>query len=254
MSKEEIISSGLLEYYVLGDTTAEETKWVEDLCVLYPELKEEINNIEFALYNYAKSAALQPSNKVKAEIFKQLQLSEKNAVEEKTKDKLKIINMVRITKIFAAACTIIFFLGGFIIYSFYKKISQSKEEIALLSQQLVQQKEEMSIVHSKYSLPLKMVPEVAPKDADAKIYWLTNTGDIYIDASNLPATPAGMQYQLWAIVDGKAIDAGLVDNSKNAFHLQKMKTFGKAQAFALTLEKQGGVIASSEKPYVIVKL
>ena len=47
------------------------------------------------------------------------------------------------------------------------------------------------------------------------------------------------QYQLWAIIDGKPIDAGMMDiEAPGAIH--KMKSITGAQAFAVTLEKKGG--------------
>jgi anti-sigma-K factor RskA len=66
-----------------------------------------------------------------------------------------------------------------------------------------------------------------------------------------------MQYQLWAIVDGKPFDAGLLIETKtadNKYNIQKMKSFGKAEAFAITLEKKGGsATPSMDKMYVISK-
>jgi len=83
--------------------------------------------------------------------------------------------------------------------------------------------------------------EAAP-DAAAKIFWMQNTGEVFIDPSNLPDAPAGKQYQLWAIVDGKPVDAGMILTSKKGdkYRIQKMKTFGKAEAFAVTLEPEKG--------------
>ena len=49
--------------------------------------------------------------------------------------------------------------------------------------------------------------------------------------------PSGKQYQLWAIVDGKPVDAGLITD---CIGLCKMKRIDRAQAFAITLEKAGG--------------
>jgi anti-sigma-K factor RskA len=49
--------------------------------------------------------------------------------------------------------------------------------------------------------------------------------------------PPGKQYQLWAIVDGKPVDAGMVGDCEG---LCKMKVINRAEAFAITLEKEGG--------------
>jgi anti-sigma-K factor RskA len=82
---------------------------------------------------------------------------------------------------------------------------------------------------------------VAP-DAAAKIFWMKNTGEVYVDPSNLPELQPGKQFQLWAIVDGKPVDAGMILTSKQGdkYRIQKMRSFGKAEAFAITIEKAGG--------------
>ena len=47
------------------------------------------------------------------------------------------------------------------------------------------------------------------------------------------------QYQLWAIIDGKPVDAGVFDN--NFKGLLKMKDVGTGAAtFAVTIEPRGG--------------
>jgi anti-sigma-K factor RskA len=97
--------------------------------------------------------------------------------------------------------------------------------------------------------------EAAP-DAAAKIFWMENTGEVYIDPSNLPQTPNGMQYQLWAIVDGKPVDGGMILTSKKGdkYRIQKMKTFGKAEAFAVTLETQAGNTTPKGPMFVMGKM
>ncbi len=63
---------------------------------------------------------------------------------------------------------------------------------------------------------------------------------VYIEVDKLPTAPQGMQYQLWAIVDGKPVSEGMLGPGGG---LHRMIDVDNAQAFAVTLEKQGG------KPY-----
>ena len=85
---------------------------------------------------------------------------------------------------------------------------------------------------------------------------MKNTGEVYIDPSNLPEAPSGKQYQLWAIVDGKPVDGGLIISTKKGdkYQIQKMKTFGKAEAFAVTLETTGGNPTPKGDMYVMGKM
>lgn len=257
MNIQDIISSGLLEMYATGNTTLEENAQVEALVAQYPEVKEELKLVEKALEAYAFASSIQPKIHIQNKLFSQLNFNQPL----ENKPTAKVISLSPL-KMFAAAAVLL--LLGSIIFNvvFYNKykevidvVSASKLQIEQLQSETMGASEEMKIVQSKYSLPLKMNGSELAPEADAKIYWLTNTGEIFIDPRNLPPTPAGKQYQLWAIVDGKAVDAGLIKSKDGrTFRLQQMKTFGKAQAFAITLEVEGGVEASKEKPFAIVKL
>ena len=57
--------------------------------------------------------------------------------------------------------------------------------------------------------------------------------------NELPKPRADKQYQLWAIVDGKPVDAGVFDVDGGAAFV-KLKNIPNAQAFAITLENKGG--------------
>jgi outer membrane murein-binding lipoprotein Lpp len=257
VNTEQIISSGLLEAYVMGNTTPIESAQVEQFRLQYPEVNNEILAIEETMEAYAFANAITPSHDIKNKISMALQMPTQTVLPNNIS---KVVTLSPWRNI--AAASIALLIGSAIFnvlyFSKYKnanaKYAESEKAIATLNANLSESSNDMNVIRSKYSLPLKLKPDIAPKDADAKIYWLTNTGEIYIDPSNLPATPKGMQYQLWAIVDGKAIDAGLIVSKDGTLKMQKMKTFGKAQAFAVTLEVEGGVIASKEKPYVIVSL
>ena len=59
-SSKDYIGSGLLELYVLGETTPEESAEIAQLAASDPLLKQEITEIEFALENYAMAHAVEP--------------------------------------------------------------------------------------------------------------------------------------------------------------------------------------------------
>jgi anti-sigma-K factor RskA len=72
----------------------------------------------------------------------------------------------------------------------------------------------------------------------------------------LPQAPADKQYQLWAIVDGVPQDAGVITKNDKTIRIQKMKSFGniKVNAFAITLEKEGGNPTPKGQMYVLGNL
>ncbi len=74
-------------------------------------------------------------------------------------------------------------------------------------------------------------------DALVQLFWSKSTHYVYTSDISLPKPPEGKQYQLWAIVDGKPVSAGML-TAKNT--PEQMSAFVKADAFAITLEKAGG--------------
>ena len=76
------------------------------------------------------------------------------------------------------------------------------------------------------------------KDDAATVFWNTKNRDVYLMVNKLPEPTTGKQYQLWAMIDGKPVDAGLL--SPRCTSVCKMKNIPRAEAFAITLEKEGG--------------
>jgi len=56
----------------------------------------------------------------------------------------------------------------------------------------------------------------------------------------MPIAPKGKQYQLWAMVDGQPVNAGVFPLDVKVDGTSKMLDIPKAQAFAITLEDEGG--------------
>ena len=85
----------------------------------------------------------------------------------------------------------------------------------------------------------------------ATVYWDKRSKDVYLHVNNMPAATTGKQYQLWALVDGTPVDAGVFDIS-SANPMIKMKNIPRAQGFAVTLEPTGGSIKPTpEQMYVL---
>ena len=53
--------------------------------------------------------------------------------------------------------------------------------------------------------------EISPASF-ATVYWDTTSKDVYLLVNNLPKPASDKQYQLWALLDGKPIDVGMIDN------------------------------------------
>ena len=264
MELNEIISSGLLELYVLGMATEQETAQVIAMSKQYPEVAAEILSIELSLEHYANIHCVNPHVKMKEQIYDAISGQKKNiavtapSIQPAHVVQAKVVPVSSFWK-YAAAASIILLIGSaalnYIYYNKYeaanshlnaanKEKSNIEQQLAAAEQSNDEMKNNLNIVQSKYSEPhvLPGLPTAPTPDAVAKIFWMKDTHDVYIDASNLPDAPAGMQYQFWGIVDGKPVDGGLIITNKkeDKYKIQKMHSFGRAEAFAVTLETMGG--------------
>ena len=258
MEKEDIISSGLLEMYVLGAASPEEAAQVERWRSEYPEVAAELMAIERSMESYASANAVSPASGVKDKIFASLNMV---SVQEPA---AKVIRMTSFPRM-AAAAAVLLLVGScifnYIYYNKYRdadsKYQEQQQQLASVNQHLNDMDKDMDVVRSKYSLPVSLsnVKDAPDPNAAAKIFWMKNTGEVYVDPGNMPMAPQGMQYQLWAFVDGKPVDGGMITSKDGkTFSIQKMKTFGKAQAFAITLETAGGHPEPKGKLYVMGKI
>ncbi len=262
MDTKEIISSGILEQYVLGATAASENAQVVAWAAEFPEVAEEIRSIQNALESFAIANAIEPKASTKAEIFAKIndQASSIQApVISLAESKTSVFTISNKWKLVAAVSIGILVISAALNLFYFNKYSTINENLAVTKQALANEqarakefKNDWDIVRNPNNTLVSLKGVETNPDATAKIFWFQQTGEVLIDASNLPNTPSGMQYQFWAIVDGKPVDGGLIitNDAGKKYRIQKMRSFGKAQAFAISIEKAGG----SPSPTTVVSL
>jgi len=265
----DIISSGLLELYATGLASQDEAKQVLQWAQQYPEVADELAQIETSMTLYAQANAVQPDASVKAKVFERINEGEKAKVVPLNTANESPLKVVKISSVWknAAAAAIVLLIGSAIlnIVQFNKNnekdaVIAAKDGIVkdmLATNDSLQQKDkamadyvEVARNPNSRSVSVK-VADVA--DSSAKVFWMQNTGDVYVDPSNLAVLPQDKQYELWAIVDGVPVNAGIIITTKEGrtYNVQPMKGFGsiKVQAFAVSIEPKSTKPAA--KPTVV---
>ena len=128
-----------------------------------------------------------------------------------------------------AAASVILLIGSLIFnYTLYNKYRSASANLEVAQNELNTQKEiaagmskDMDVVTDKNALPVVLNGTPHAPNALAKIFWMKNTGDVYVDPTNLPQPATGKQYQLWAIVDGKPVDGGMISTQKGYIRFKK---------------------------------
>ncbi|MBE5320666.1 anti-sigma factor [Pedobacter sp. MR2016-19] len=265
------IESGVLELYVLGDLSPEETLQVEEIASQNPEVRDEIAAIEQAMEQYAMQNAVEPSADVETRLFEKLGLSE---VEENVNvqpepiytEEPRIIRLdgsdakVRTLRYALVACIALLVVSTAALFITYNKLNAAHDQIASLN--LDKQKfagvvsklefenqgldNMAAMADSKEWATIRMAGQAFSPASKMKVYWNKKDKSVLINyvAMDLPKTDAEHQYQLWALVNGKPVSLGVFGktDSTNNDALVKMQTIQEAQAFAVTLEPMGGSV------------
>ncbi|AFK03811.1 Anti-sigma-K factor RskA [Emticicia oligotrophica DSM 17448] len=255
MNIKEYIASGIIESYVLGLASTEEVAEIEQLAMQYPEIKAEIRAIEEALESYAFANAQTPPAHLQDQIWSKIVEGNSKVIDFESGQEIDF-NAQRATRIsgfygtylrIAASVALLGSILANIYLATQWKSTKSNLDLAVnenikLQKDIKSQEEMMSANEVKLLMDpsvkmSKLVGQKGSENSTVMLAWDTKTNQVYVVRGNLPAPPAGMQYQLWAIIDDKPVDAGVFDIKNNTQQVKKIST---AKAFAVTLEKKGG--------------
>lgn len=240
MNVQEYISSGIVESYVLGLASAEEKMEFENMCIQHPEVLQARINFELVLEKQAMDGIVAPPPALKQAIFSEIR-AEAKVVTMQEPVPVKNINWLKYA---AAACFIL--LAGSIYWnvSLTNKNNRLQREYEGTVAKLADMEKDLKMISQNPAIKMaamKGMPDVP--GAFATVYWDTTSKDAYLLINNLPVPASDKQYQLWALLDGRPIDLGVIANEyfiRQDRLLLKAKNTQNAQAFAITLEKKGG--------------
>lgn len=241
------ISSGIIEDYVFGSLPEEDSGILECVMSKNAEVREAVLDAQNTFEQLADAQAVEAPLHLKAEILGRLDFNKTLPKVELEESKDAII--IPITKksesnnflkysLIAASLLLLLSLG----FNFFNnksqeaKISQLAINNAQLSTKITDISAQNSLILNSKNIILNGVE--AHPGMLANVYW-DNNKKVHLKVNNLPAAPEGKQYQLWAIVDGKPVNAGMFDQDQSD-KIQDMKVIENPQAFAITLEKKGG--------------
>ena len=266
MNIQQYIESGIVESYLLGLCSEREARTLESLLPEYPQLQVAMTEAEQTLEIYANQYALAPTATTKVNIFAAIekleQEEEKKASKKSTPPQHPTVvqmlpNWYRYFPAVAASLLLMLGMSAYYVSYYYLQYQKANKEVVALQSE----KQTLVDVSTKRDNQLRVVRQAnvhiemkgTPLSAESSVFihWNKKNSEVFVDVASLPAAPEGMQYQLWAIVDGKPMDMGVFDVTKEG-DIQKMNSIAKASAFAVTLEKKGGSPTPSlEKMYVM---
>jgi anti-sigma-K factor RskA len=252
MDLKEYIASGVVEMYSLGTLTESEKVEFEQRLLMYPDLIRELNQVQLALSAYAKVHAINPRPGLRVEVMQDtLNVSGNKSLRSKnnTADKNHSITYKYLIAASLAALAISTFASWF----FYSRWEDSEERFSQLlkeKNQLAQNYNlvkdgfdktvyDMLIMRNERSQLINLLPADTSINYLARLYWNHDSKEIYIDVLKLPEPIQDHEYQLWAILNGQAYNAGLFDAHEFS-GIQRMQDIPAADSWLVTLEPKGG--------------
>ena len=245
---QEYLESGILELYVYGALPEAEQEEVSRVLKKYPELRQEVEQIEDALRELSSAAApYEPQG---------LLLSLKEKIGSKKKSKL------RISRNYAAiagwAASILLLIGLFMMYNANQDLNERLTALELeqteLKTQIVEAREDaekteqlLDALRTRNIERVQLQGQDYAPSAYATAYWNKDRDLTYIDVQDLPAPPEGMVYQVWSLKLNPLSPSSigiLEDFEENSSKIFVVDNKYDSEAFGITLEPTGG----SESP------
>lgn len=262
MNVKEYIASGQLELYALGLLSEHEMFEVDAQIAKHPELEGELESIFAVNQGISEIAGIGPSRSLKGSILSEIK-GENKSVQTKETFGEKLMPTIGVNKpsswMWAAAASFtLFMVSGAMAAIFYFQLGDANALVAQYEEENQKMAETFQRTSNQYDAAiahldvlrkpkskkitlkgLEMMPE-----GEAMVYWDPAEKKVLLDAMSMPKAPDDHIYQLWALEDGKPVDAGLFDSFEDGIAMVEMKNISNAQAFAVTIELIGG----SESP------
>ncbi|MCM8570730.1 anti-sigma factor [Gramella jeungdoensis] len=250
MDIEEYISSGILELYVYGALTEEESREVSKVLKEHPEIREEVEEIEHALQQLASTAAPYNPEAILSSIKEKL--SDKKVIGIETRRKTNWVAYIG-----WAACLVLF-VGLFFLIDdnneLREQLNSEKARVARMEQQIADARDDaektrelLAVLRDKDVSRIPLQGQNAAPEAYATVYWNKEENKAYIDAKDLPEPPRGKVYQVWSLKlePLTPTSIGLLDEfTSDDNKIFTLENANESEAFGITLEPEGG----SESP------
>jgi len=263
----EYIESGILELYAIQGLTPAEMQEVKAMCAAHPEVRAELDAICASLEGLAEVGRLNPPPALKTRIANQLTFATGAAEQTVSPSETRVVAMKpSMSPWYAvAASTMLLIASSGTAYHFYSKSQSSEQELlaiqtknsVLADQYQNVQKASFEITEAmaimeRADAKVKLMPAKPEVTMSAMVYWDKANNKTYIDPASLAELEEGSQYQLWALVDGKPVDLGVIAVDFRNRPMYEMKGVEGAQAFAITIEPMGGSAGPTMEKLVVL--
>jgi anti-sigma-K factor RskA len=250
------LNSGLLEKYLLGETSSEETEYVETYIARHPEAENAYTNLQFNLEVVSKTNAVEAPKNILNHVLEEL--------DDSPVIKLSTYKKWHQFSIAASVVALIFAGQSFYLHDKNQKLSEENQVVVdeifdLRSDIEMNNKKLDGIMYQfkqlndpetyKYIIQgnnrakkLKTVAYINPKEKTSMI-----------DVVSLPQLPDEKCYQIWAEFQGKMVSLGILSETDR--QLRAIPYTEDALGLNITIEPKGGnTVASLDNSVAEIQL
>ena len=232
------LEADLLEKYLLGATSIEETARVERYIVMYPEVRKQYEELQENLESYAKMHALPSPEGLKARILQSIRRQDKGG---------------RKIRRYAIAASIAAFIFAGSSYFFWNQNRNLQDENTMVNnriqnleadmkQQLEDVRNQFIVLNNPQTRKYFVSGNEKARDLKAVAYVNPVKKLSYINVRNLPNLPEDKCYQMWAEVNGEMVNLGIIKEIGNKDKLLALP-YGENAISYITIEPDGGNIS-----------
>ena len=245
------LNSGLLEKYLLGETTSAEAEMVESHVARYPEIENAYNTMQHNLEVVAKTNATEAPQSILNNILKEL--NETQVIKLNTSYRYK-----KWYKFTVAASIAALIFAGSSIY-FYEQNQKLQSETLVVDEEINDLRSDIAKNNEMLDSVMRQLlklnnPETEKyiikgneraKDLKTVAYINPKEKTSMIDVVSLPDLPEEQCYQIWAELQGKMVNLGILDKADRK--LRNIPYLEDALALSITIEPKGGSPMTSTK-------
>ncbi|WP_346882749.1 anti-sigma factor [uncultured Algibacter sp.] len=246
------LSSGLLDKYLLGETTSAEAEMVESYILKYPEVQNTYNTLQYNLEVVSKSKAIEAPKFILDKILDELE-DDTPVINLKTQKNYKVWHRIAIA---ASVASILFGGYSFALYNQNQKLANENQVVVEELFDLRSDIEQNNVMLDNVMRQLLKLnnPETEKyiitgndraKDLRTVAYINPKEKTSMIDVVSLPELPEEQCYQIWAELQGKMVNLGILNESDRK--LMSLPYAENALALKITIEPKGGNNIASEE-------
>lgn len=228
-----ILDSDLLENYLMGTASDEETLRAENYISLYPEVRKTYYELQENLETFAKLHDVKPPDELKEKIMTRIRKEN------------KIGN--RFTK-FASAASFAILVSAGASYFFWNQNQNLQEENTMVSNKIDNLQEDMReqlqdvrnqfiVLQNPETKQYKLTGNKKAEELKAVAYVNPVKKLSYLNVRKLPQLPENQCYQMWAEVNGEMVNLGIIKEADKK--LLALPYSDNAVGY-ITIETKGG--------------